>query len=161
MLDLKTMRTTVASGLKEYLEGVPVIRGNQTAPVPAYPYVVYNLTTPSGENKGTYQQHDDGVDRLLVQSIWSFSSLSDDFDESIMLATKAREWFLNSGRVWLSDRGITVQSATNITNRDNILTVEYERKNGFDVVFSVFDEVTNPASTTEYIERAEISRETT
>lgn len=138
-----------------------MIRGDQTAKAPAYPYVVYNLTTPADENKGTYQQHDDGIDRLRVRSIWSFSALSNDYDESIMLATKARGWFLNSGRVWLADHGITVQSATAVANRDNILTVEYERKNGFDVVFCVYDEVDNPSKSTGYIESAEIAHEIT
>lgn len=159
MLDLKTMRAKVAKGLKEYL-GVPVIRGNQTADAPAYPYVSYNLTTPGAANNGTYQQHEDGIDRLQVRSIWSMSFLSKDYDESIMLASKAREWFLHTGRVWLEDNGITVQSATDIVDRDNILTVEYERKTGFDVVFYVYDETASPSSSTGYIESAEIARKT-
>lgn len=160
MIDFEKMRKTVARGLQEYL-GAPVIRGNQTAPAPAYPYVVYNLTTPADENNGTYQQHEDGIDRLRVRSIWSFTVLSNDFDESIMLATKAREWLLHSGRVWLDEHGITVQSATAVSNRDNLLTVEYERKNGFDVVFYVYDEVENPSKSTGYIEGAEVTREIT
>lgn len=161
MIDFKQMRTTVASGLKEYLGGVTVIRGNQTAKAPAYPYVSYNLTTPADENNGTYQQHDDGIDRLRVRSIWSLSFLSNDYDESIILATKARDWFLHSGRVWLADHGITVQSATAVANRDNILTVEYERKNGFDVVFYMYDEVENPSKSNGYIESAKIAHEIT
>lgn len=160
MLDLKAMRTTVANGLKEYL-GVPVIRSGQTAEAPSYPYGSYTLTTPGAANGGTYQQHEDGIDRLMVRSIWSFSFLSNDYDESIMYASKAREWFVHTGRVWLSDRGITVQSATAVNNRDNILTVEYERKNGFDVVFYVYDEVDNPSESTGYIEDAKIAREIT
>lgn len=160
MLDLKSMRTTVVKGLKEYL-GVQLIRNDQTAKAPAYPYGTYKLTTPGAANNGTYQQHEDGIDRLRVRSIWSFSFLSKDYDESIMLASKAREWFTHSGRVWLSDHGITVQSATDIANRDNILTVEYERKNGFDVVFYVYDEAENPSKSTGYIEGVDIAHEMT
>ena len=158
MLDLKGMRTVVASGLSEYI-GIPMIRGNQTAPAPQYPFGSYNVTTVADANNGTYQQHADGIDRLMVRSIWSFSFLAADWDTSIMYATKAREWFLHTGRVWLSDHGIVVQSATEIANRDNILTVEYERKNGFDVVFYVFDETRNPAESTGYIESADIAHE--
>lgn len=156
MIDYKTMRATVARGLKEYL-GVPVIRGNQTAALPDYPFASYNITTLAGENNGTYQQHEDGIDRLMVKSIWSFSFLSEDYDESVGLAIKARTWFERSGRAWLAENGVTVQSTTQITNRDNILTVEYERKNGFDVVFYVFDEVESTAGTDGYIESAEIA----
>lgn len=158
MLDLKAMRAAVFKGMGEYL-GIKIIHSDQTAKAPAYPYGTGKATTPAGENNGTYQQHEDGIDRLMVPSTWSFSFLSDDPDESIMLATKAREWITHSGRMWLSEHGITVQRATNITNRDTILTVEYERKNGFDVVFYVFDEVKNPAGTYGYIESAEIAHE--
>ena len=160
MIDYKKMRERVAQGLKEHL-GVPIIRGNQTAPAPPYPFGSYNATTIAGKNNGTWQRHSDGIDRLMVRSIWSFSFLSADYDESINLAIKAREWFQHTGRAWLAERGITVQSTTDITNRDNILTVEYERKNGFDVVFYVYDEVENLTGTNGYIESAEIASEIT
>lgn len=161
MINYKEIRNAVAQGLKKHL-GVPVIRGNQTAEAPPYPYAVYNVTTIAGRNNGTYQKHADGIDRLLVRSIWSFSFLSKDWDESVILATMAREWFLHSGRTWMSDRGIIVQSATDITNRDNILTVDYERKNGFDVVFYMFDEAGDPAESTDigYINNAEFALKT-
>lgn len=158
MIKLDEMRETVAKGLKEYL-GVKVIRGNQTASAPEHPYVTYNVTTIAGANNGTYQQHKDGIDRKMVRSIWSFSFISKDWDESVLLATKAREWIEHTGRLWLADHGITVQSTTEINNRDNILTVDYERKNGFDVVFYVFDEAENPSKSTGYIESVNIAHE--
>lgn len=160
MIDLHDLRETILTGLREYL-GIQMIRADQTAPSPPYPYGTAKATTPATANQGTWQQHDDGIDRKMVRSIWSFSFLSADHDESVMLATKAREWFDHTGHVWLSDRGINVQSITDITNRDNILTVEYERKNGFDVVFYVFDEAENPSKSTGYIEGAEIARNIT
>lgn len=158
MIAFDKMREAVRGGLSDFL-GIPVIRANQTAPAPAHPYATYNVTTPAQANNGTYQQHEDGIDRLLVRSVWSITILSKDWDESIALATKAREWFVHTGRVWLADRGITVQSATDINNRDNILTVEYERKNGFDVFFYVFDEAENPSKTNGTIERAKAAHE--
>lgn len=158
MLDLKKMRATVMNGLHEYL-GILMIRGDQTARAPAYPYGIARATTPEAANHGTYQQHEDGIDRLMVRSIWSFSFLSRDYDESLMLASRAREWFTHTGRVWLAEHGITVQSVTDITNRDNILTVEYERKNGFDVVFYVYDETENPSISAGYIERVSVAHE--
>ena len=161
MIPYKELTTRIPQGLREHL-GVLVIRGNQTAPAPAYPYGTYNVTTIASANNGTWQQHPDGKDRKLVSSIWSFSWLSDDWDESVGLAISAREWFENTGRPWLAAHGITVQSVTEITNRDNILTVEYERKNGFDVVLYVYDEVENLTDTAkEYIESAEIARKIT
>lgn len=156
MLDLKNIRVAFCTGLGEHL-GIQMIRQDQTGPAPAYDYGTIKATTPAAANNGTWQQHEDGIDRLMVRSIWSLSFLSDDYDRSVMLATKAREWVTHTGRVWLSDRGITVQSATDITNRDNILTVDYESKHGFDVVLYVYDEVESPTATTGTIERVNIA----
>ena len=156
MLDLKSIRVALFTGLSEYL-GITMIRSDQTGPAPAYPYGTGKATTPAAANNGTWQQHDDGVSRLMVRSIWSFSFLSADYDESVMLATKAREWVSHTGRVWLSERGIVVQSVTDIANRDNILTVEYESKHGFDVVLYVWDVAQNPTETSGIIEGAEFA----
>lgn len=156
MIAYKDMREAVATGLRQYL-GVPVIRGNQSAKAPSYPYVAYNVTTVASENNGTYQRHEDGIDRLLVRSIWSISALSADWDESVSLAAKAREWFNHTGRAWLAEKGVTVQTTTEITNRDNVLTVEYERKNGFDVAFYVYDTAQGDANG--YIEGVTITPE--
>lgn len=158
MIPYKKLTTDVPTGLREYL-GIPVIQGNQTAQAPKYPYGSYNITTLASANRGTWQVHDDGKHRKLVRSIWSFSWLSDDSDESIEYAMKARNWFEHTGRVWLSDRGITVQSVTEIANRDNILTVEYERKHGFDVVFYVYDETNSFTEDVGYIESVKVTHE--
>lgn len=160
MIQFEEMREIVSKGLREYL-GIQIIRSNQTADAPAYPYGTYNATTIAGKNNGTWQQHEDGIDRLLVRSIWSFSFLSADYDESVALAIRALEWFQRTGRAWLSEHGITVQSTTDINNRDNILTVKYERKNGFDVVFYVYNEVKNLTDTTGTIEGVDIAHEIT
>lgn len=160
MIAYDKIRPAIVRGLADYL-GVQIIRGNQSAEAPRYPYGTYNITTIAGANNGTRQQHADGIDRLMVRSIWSFSFLSADYDESIILAVKAREWFEHTGRNWLAEHGVVAQSTTDITNRDNILTVEYERKNGFDVVFYVYDEVQNLAETNGYIEGADITPERT
>lgn len=150
MIDYAKYQPAVANGLSQYI-GIPVIRGNQNARAPKHPYMTYTVTTLAGKNEGTWQKHDDGVDRLLVKSIWSFTSLSDDYNESVSNAIKAREWITHIGRAALSAQGITVQSATDINNRDNVLTVEYERKNGFDVVFYVYDTVENPTGIIETV----------
>lgn len=155
MIDYAKYRPGVAKGLSKYI-GVPVIRSDQNAPVESKSYLSYTITTLAGENNGTWQKHDDGIDRLLVESIWSFTSISDDWETSVNNAVKAREWITHVGQVELSALGINVRSATNITNRDNVLTVEYERKNGFDVVFYVYDELREPSEAYGYIESVEL-----
>ena len=144
MIDYENLRLTVAKGLKDYL-GCPVIKSNQTAEAPPYPYVSYTFTTLMTENKGTYGEYEDGNARKPVNSIISVTAQSDDSIESVTLANKAREWLDYAGTVYLNDNGVIVQSVGTVTNRDNVLTVGYEYKNGFDAVFWLFDTIEKPA----------------
>lgn len=143
MIDYKNLRVTVATGLKKYLK-CPVVKGNQNKEPPAYPYLSYNITTLMTANNGTYGEYDDGKARKPVTCIWSITAQSDDHIESVTLANKAREWLDYVGTVYLNDNNVIVQSVGNVTNRDNILTAEYEYKNGFDCTFWLFDEVDLP-----------------
>ena len=156
MIDVDKLKQVVVSGLKEYL-GCEVIRTNQNAEPPAYPYVSYTITTLASANNGTYEEHNDGTTRKQLTQTWSITAQSNSEGESVKLALKAREWLDYSGRVYLKDNGVIVQSVTNITNRDNILTVEYEYKNGFDVVFYLFDETENNINKSGVIEDVKLT----
>lgn len=141
MINYDERRLIVAKGLSKYLN-CSVVRSNQNAEPPPYPYVSYGITIVMSSYNGTYGEYEDGTLRKPFTQTWSVSILSDDSSESVMLALKAREWFDRAGRTYLSDNDIIVQSVTSVTNRDNVLSVGYEYKNGFDVVFSLFDEIT-------------------
>lgn len=156
MIPNNDIRTTFATGLRDYTD-VLVVRTNQTAPKPPYPHYAYTVTTLATANNGTWQKHSDGIDRKLVKQIWSLTALADNDEQSVELAMKARDWIENAGRLYLKDHGVTVQSVTQITNRDNVLSVGYEYKNGFDVIFYAYDAVETPDADN-YIEVAEISR---
>lgn len=143
MVNLENLRLTVAKGLKKYLN-CPVIKNNQNAEPPPYPYVSYTITTPMTENKGTYGEYEDGKARKPVNTVMSITAQSDDDIESYTLANKAREWLDYVGKVYLNDNGVIVQSVTSVTNRDNVLTAEYEYKKGFDCFFWGYDEVSIP-----------------
>lgn len=134
-------RLAVARGLSKSLN-VSVIRANQNAEPPNMPYIVYNIITPMSSYKGTYGEYEDGTLRKPFTMTMSVSCLSNDSSESVILSLKAREWFDRVGRTYLKDNDIIVQSVTSVTNRDNVLSVGYEYKNGFDVVFWLFDEIT-------------------
>lgn len=140
MIDYDNMRRTVVSGLKKYL-GCHVIRSNQNAEPPKYPYISYTVTQLMSANRGTYGEYSDGIDRKPVTTTWSITALSNDNIESVTLANKAREWLDRVGTTYLNDNGVICQSVGAVTNRDNVLTVEYEYKSGFDAVFWGYDEV--------------------
>lgn len=156
LIDVDKLKQIVVSGLKKYL-GCEVIRTNQNAEPPAYPYVSYTITTLASANNGTYEEYEDGTTRKQLTQTWSITAQSNKESEGVNLALKAREWLDYAGRVYLKDNGVIVQSVTNITNRDNILTVEYEYKNGFDVVFYLFDETENNINKSGVIEEAKLT----
>lgn len=162
MFDYDGKRTIVATGLSKYL-GKPVIRSNQNEEpqkdLPEYEFISYTITQLMSQNKGTYGVYSDGIDRKPFTQTWSVTSISDDNFKSVANAIKAREWFDHVGTVYLYDNGVVVQSVGNVTNRDNVLTTEYEYKNGFDVVFSFLDEVENPMAEAGYIETVEFNGE--
>lgn len=138
MIDFESIRKPIVKGLKDYLQ-CQVIRGNQNAPMPKFPYCTYNIITPESENKGTYGIYEDGKARKPVTLTLSFTSHSDDYAESVNLASKAREWLDYVGTTVLSDNNIDIESVGGITDRSNLLSVEYEYSYGFDCFISAFD----------------------
>lgn len=153
MVDIERLRLIVARGLKDYLK-CPVIKSNQNADPPNFPYVSYTITTVASENNGTYQEHEDGIARKGVNTVWSITALSDNNAESVKLAQKARDWLGLVGTTYLNDNGVIVQAVTSVTNRDNIFSSEYEYRNGFDCFFWGYDAVEMP--NVESIETVEI-----
>lgn len=143
MIDYENLRVAVVGGLKRYLK-CPVIKGNQNAEPPKYPYLSYTITTLATANRGTYGEYTDGKARKPVNCIWSITAQSDNNSESVMLANKAHDYLDYVGSIYLKDRDVVVQSVGNVTNRDNVLTVGYEYKNGFDCTFSMVDVVDIP-----------------
>lgn len=151
MVNYENLITTVVKGLKKYLD-VPVIKGNQNAEPPKYPYVTYNIVTPTGNNRGTYGEYDNGVAIKPVTLTCSITIQSDNSMESLMLANKAHDWLDFVGTTYLNDNDVIVQSVGTVSNRDNVLTVEYEYKNGFDCFFTCDDIVETEEETIERID---------
>lgn len=69
-------------------------------------------------------------DTEMVFSITCNASTIEDAED---YTQKARAYFLGRGHLELSDNNITVVDVLAATNRDVFLTVNYERRVGFDV----------------------------
>ena len=151
MIDYDGIRAVIAKGLSEYLK-CPVIRSNQAKEPPSYPYISYTITMLASQNNGTYGEYSDGVDRKPVTQTWSITALSDKDGESTQLANKAVDWLERVGSTYLNENNIIVQRVGNVTNRDNFLTVEYEYRNGFDMVIYLMNETTRQADTIDNVE---------
>lgn len=139
MIDHRANEIVIVESLKEYLSTdfrpCEVVRSNQVAPSPAYPYVSYTVTTPVSEMRGTYSEAEDGTLYRDATQIWSFTAQSDDEDEALNIGMKLSDFFTASGIILLADKGITVRRVTNLTSRDNLLTIQYEYRKGLDVTF--------------------------
>lgn len=140
MINYRQIETIIVEGLKAHL-GCEVIMANQHSPAPDYPYVTYTAMTPKVANNGTFGEWEDGVKRKEVQQIWSFTVQAESDTESKVLALSASDYFGEIGFLYLSDNGIAVQLLGNITCRDNLITIGYEYRNGFDVTFAIADEI--------------------
>lgn len=145
MYDAKAIETAIVSGLKEYVSAggrtCEVVLANQAGPVPKYPYIAYTITTPVQYRGGTYSEAEDGTKYRPLLQTWSFTAQSDSMDESVETAMRAYDWFAVAGLTALNDADVVVSSLGNINNRDNLITIQYEYRNGFDVTFRLLHTV--------------------
>lgn len=147
MIDFVKIRQTVVKSIKEHLQ-VPVIRLNQNTEPPKYPYIGYTITTLMKTNNGTYGEFTEVIDEKSVkvyrkefQQVWSFTVYSDDDLQSKTLAMQLYDYLDKRGVLDLAEQEIVIQRIENITNRDNLLTTDYEYRNGFDVAFAFMNEI--------------------
>lgn len=144
MINTEGLRKTVVIGLKSYLD-CEIVRSNQTAKMPKYPYVGYNITTHASENKGTYAEwEEEGKAVKPVVQTWSITAKSDNYSKAVELANKAHDWLDYYGTQYLNDNDVIVQSVGSVSDRSNLITNEYEYAYGFDCFFSVQDEINKP-----------------
>lgn len=153
MIEQIKINTIITEGLRRAC-GCEIVKSNTTAKMPPYPYISFTILTTENQ-KGTYSGQ--GVKTIPVKQTWSFTVQGHRDDEALETAMKARDWLEENGRLHLNDRGIVVQGIGAITGRDNMLTIEYEYRKGFDMVLSLVNRVELPE--TETIEQINIEEE--
>lgn len=163
MINHREIEILIVNGLQDWLsnKGVncPVIRSNQAAPSPEYPYISYTITTPVMSDMKGYSVID-GVRYKSLGQMWSFTVQSNDDEQATQVAMLAYDWFALAGNTYLSDNNIVAINVGNISNRDNILTIEYEYRRGFDVEFDLLHTISKEDSETAgYIETAELQHD--
>lgn len=124
---------------------MPVIMSDQSGPAPDYPYITYTVTSPylpnGGPNYSTAVEDGNMVERFErhIDLVISFTALSGDPDEAMAYAMLMIEYYQNRASYELREVGVVVVSVSNVQNRDNLLTIDYERRCGIDVRFRVID----------------------
>lgn len=155
MIDQEKINILIADKLKE-VTGCEVVKANMaSAPIPPYPYLSFTVLN-TDTKKGTYSAAL-GVKFIPLTQSWSFTVQGDKDNETQLAAMKARDWLEETGRNYLNDNGIVVQGVGAITNRDTLLTIEFEYRKGFDAVLSIMNVV--DGENEETIDSAEIEKE--
>mgnify|MGYP001198293416 CR=1 FL=1 len=139
MLAISDIESKIVTALENYID-CPVILSNQTAPSPPYPYISYTITTPVHHVDGTYCMKDGVYYQSMLQT-WSFTSHSDDSRACQRLGMRIYDFFTRSGRGILNKIGTAVSSKTDLMNRDNYLTIQYEYRCGMDVTFRLMHQL--------------------
>lgn len=137
MINLQQIQKALISALEKHC-GCPFVPSNTTKEMPAYPYVSFTLINDK-LHKGTYCEGERLYKPLNIT--YSFTVQSKTDMEAVEIAMKARDFLDEIGRQMLQDGGIVIQDLTGITSRDNLLTIEFEYRKGFDAVIAVFNEI--------------------
>lgn len=115
----------------EIRQGRKIMEQLSTEKQPAYPFVEYTVTSPY-LNPKTYKMGD-GI-REEVEMVISYTWFSKSTFEAMSLAQTSATLIKAQGtRQRLYDLGIVIVDVMGFGNRDTFLTIETERRVGFDV----------------------------
>lgn len=129
----------IVTMLESYVK-CPVILANQTSPEPKYPYISYTIITPVHAENGTYN-FKDGVYYQPMLQTWSFTVQSDKYKECQKISMMMYDFFARAGRAELYKSGISVSDKSNLTSRDNYITIQYEYRCGIDITFRMMQKL--------------------
>lgn len=139
MLAVADIESKIVTELENYV-GCTVVLSNQISPSPPYPYISYTIITPVHHENGTYCMKDGMYYQPMLQT-WSLTVHSDDNRECQHLGMRMYDFFARSGRMKLNNIGTAISSKTDLMNRDNYLTIQYEYRLGMDVTFRLMHQL--------------------
>lgn len=139
----------IITDLIEKRLGLIAVKSTITDHIPAYPYVSFTVMNVN-YRKGTYGRESDETRFLPVTIPISFTVQSDKDTECWEKVQALRDLFVQGTE--LADLGVIVGDVGSITARDNILTVEYEYRKGFDVTINALDIINQSDGVDGYID---------
>ncbi|MED1784240.1 hypothetical protein P4V43_20675 [Brevibacillus fortis] len=141
MIPFKAIRSTIVQPLAAHLS-LPVIEMNGGGDIPKQAFFTYDFSGPE-DARGFPIEYQEGNNLRHVGTVSftvSFLSYADDKATSIENAMRTRDWLKRDGRELLKDRvNVIVSEISPIENRDVLIGDEWERRQGFDVVFRTID----------------------
>ena len=139
------VRNAIVKGLHEYM-GILVIESSTIGNMPPYPFITYTITSPYlgiGYMEDYYEEENTRIQNRHVQHyerVFSFTIVANDVDEAMNRCMQAMQYFKCDG-VWeLKDKNIVIVEVNSATTRDTFITIDYERRYGFDVRIRLCEE---------------------
>lgn len=122
------------SGLSRYT-GIEVIQAEGMGKQPPYPFFsIKNISPAIGVGLVTEYVEDNTMTiEQDIEIVLSITCNGEKIEDAENYSSKARGYFLGKGTIELSDANIAVVEVLGANNRDVFLTVDYERRVGFDV----------------------------
>lgn len=123
-----------------------VIQSSTIGDMPKYPFITYTVTSPYlrlGVDEEYTEQVNDTIQNrhvLHYERVFSFTIVAKDEDVAMDKCMQAMRYFRNDGVLELKDKGIAIVEISNVTARDNFITIDYDRRYGFDVRIRLADE---------------------
>lgn len=124
----------IQNGLSRYT-GIEVIQSEGIGKQPPYPFFsIKNISPAIGVGQVTEYVEDYTMTiEQDIEIVLSITCNTEKIEDAEDYSNKARGYFLGKGTIELSDVNIAVVEVLGANNRDVFLTVDYERRVGFDV----------------------------
>lgn len=139
------VRNALVKGLHDYMNML-VVQSSTIGDMPKYSFISYTVTSPylrlgqdeeyTEKENSTYQNRH----VLHYERVFSFTIVARDEDTAMDKCMQAMRYFRNDGVLELKDKGIAIVEISNVTARDNFITIDYDRRYGFDVRIRLADE---------------------
>ncbi|WP_353856439.1 hypothetical protein [Bacillus sp. Bos-x628] len=132
-MDYNSIIQTVLGLIREKT-GHVVIVANGTGKQPVYPFCTYTVTSPYlAQHRGIEEQ---GALMEDIELVFSFTWISNSHIEAISLAQQTATYFkTGEARQKLHDNRLVWVRNDGFGNRDTFITVDTERRHGFDARF--------------------------
>lgn len=170
MIDIHGLRTDILNAIKVYSGANEAIFANQKGPRPKEPYLSLKVIVPYAETadypieeKNIVPSQNPSFESDIECRYITFPSITISVvvygDEDFIIVQKAREWFSTrkASLSILEKHQAVVREVTAVQNRDSIIgRINYERKQGFDVIIEVRDVVKVVEDTIEVISIKEV-----
>ncbi|WP_052323598.1 MULTISPECIES: phage neck terminator protein [Lysinibacillus] len=122
------------NGLSNYTK-IEVIQAEGMGKQLPYPFFSIKSISPAISMGNVTESVDDNLMTIEqdIEIVLSITCNAEKIEDAENYSNKARGYFLGKATIDLSDANITVVEVLNANNHDVFLTVDYERRVGFDV----------------------------